>query len=311
TLGANVGRPTGRLETRGVGGVASPCVLAQDGRSVKLGCPPVREEGAMRPIRPLVSLIPTAIMLTALVATAPMVAAATIPAQTGAGRPGVSGNARADWYPQFLFHGQNRVNPNETILGANNVSGLTSFWTFPTPPVSAFAAPVVDRGLLFEGEYAGAVQALDATTGQVVWSYQAAAPVVVASAVANGAVFAGDKNGTLYALDEQTGTLLWTGPVSGDQFFDPDNITVVGGIVYAATLTLSASSGTLSAWSASGCGALTCSPLWTANIGAVEAGPAASDARAFVAAAYGGLYAFSTTGCPTPPCAPLWKGLFS
>jgi len=221
-------------------------------------------------------------------------------------------------YTQFLFHGRDRSNPNESILTSQNVAELSKVWTHPTGSFSPFAAPVLRDGLIFQGEYAccpgpAVVQALDATTGRVVWTFPTPAPVVVASAATSGVVFAGDYDGTLYALDESSGARLWSGPIAGEQFFDPDYVTKANGIVYAATLTAPAGlyPGTLSAWSATGCGAQTCAPLWTAPIGPAEAGPAVAGSTVYVATAGGTLEAFRAFGCGDPTCAPLWTGTFS
>jgi outer membrane protein assembly factor BamB len=176
---------------------------------------------------------------------------------------------------------------------------------------------VVHEGLLFEGEYdccpaPSAIRALDVTTGQVEWTYPTQAPVVAPAAVTNGTVFAGDYDGTLYALDEQTGVLRWEGALPGQQFFDPDFVTVAGGVVYTSTLEEPAGSGpgTLAAWSVAGCGSLTCEPLWTATVPFVQSGAAVAGSSVFVASGDGTLSSFSTRGCLAPPCSPQWTASF-
>jgi outer membrane protein assembly factor BamB len=241
-------------------------------------------------------------------------AAWALPAHSAAGatRAETLGEPGSGDYPQFLFNGRNRVNPHETILSPATAPNLTSFWTLSVGDDGPFAAPVVADSRVFEGEYVGNVQAIDATTGHVDWSYQTAAPVGTASAVSRGLVFAGDKSGTLYAIDQQTGTLRWSGS-AGQQFFDPDTITVSkgGSKVYTSTVALPSPGGALAAWKASGCGASTCSPLWTANTKTLDTNPAvdASSATVFVASAGGYLYAFSASGCGASVCKPLWRGL--
>lgn len=79
--------------------------------------------------------------------------------------------------------------------------------------VTAFAAPAYLNGTIFVGSAGGVVQALDAKTGCVHWTFQANGPVrsgIVA--VENGSGYSllfGDQIGWFYALDAKTGRLLW------------------------------------------------------------------------------------------------------
>jgi hypothetical protein len=229
-------------------------------------------------------------------------AASTIPAPT---------SSRADPYPQFLFEAHDRVNPNEGALDSSNVSALRIRWTHPLG--GPYAAPVVAGGLTFEAGYNGTVEAFSAASGRVLWTYQDSSPIVAAPAVGHSVLFVGDKNGVLSALDIGTGRLLWTGD-AGDQFFDPDNIAVSGGVVYTVTQPVLAGTGigTLSAWGTFGCGAATCRPLWTASLGGpVEAGAAVADGVVFVDSADGYLNAFPAYGCYSRSCKPLWRGVIT
>jgi outer membrane protein assembly factor BamB len=223
---------------------------------------------------------------------------------------GVRATRLADTYPQNLWDGKNRFNPNESQLNPSNVSRLQSAWTFPYPGGEFFPTPVVDHNVLFEGGYAGIVVALNATTGQLLWTFHAAAPVVVTSAVTGNTVFAGDKSGNLYALNAHTGALLWTGLGGGSEFFDPDYITVSGRYVFTTNANNeNFGDGRISAWPTSGCGSATCGPLWTSELGAVDEGPAVADGTVFVASGNDGyLYAFSASGCGSISCTPLWRG---
>jgi polyvinyl alcohol dehydrogenase (cytochrome) len=79
--------------------------------------------------------------------------------------------------------------------------------------VTAFAAPTVINGTVFVGSAGGVVQALEAKTGCLHWTFQANGPVRMAIvAVANGAGYSllfGDQIGWFYSLDAKTGKLLW------------------------------------------------------------------------------------------------------
>jgi polyvinyl alcohol dehydrogenase (cytochrome) len=79
--------------------------------------------------------------------------------------------------------------------------------------VTAFAAPSYLDGTIFVGSAGGVVQALEAKTGCLHWTFQANGPVrsgIVA--VANGAEYSllfGDQIGWFYSLDAKTGRLIW------------------------------------------------------------------------------------------------------
>lgn len=79
--------------------------------------------------------------------------------------------------------------------------------------VTAFAAPTVLNGTVFAGSAGGVVQALEAKTGCLYWTFQAGGPVRSAIvAVANGSGYSllfGDQIGWFYSLDAKTGHLVW------------------------------------------------------------------------------------------------------
>src|SRR5262249_3063345 len=75
----------------------------------------------------------------------------------------------------------------------------------------------------------GQLYALDATTGNVIWQYDA--PLSVGSpAVANGIVYV-QLYTSLYALDAHTGAIIWQQPA----FPSSASPAVVNGIVYIGT----------------------------------------------------------------------------
>jgi polyvinyl alcohol dehydrogenase (cytochrome) len=79
--------------------------------------------------------------------------------------------------------------------------------------VTAFAAPTVVNGTLFVGSARGVVQALDAKTGCVHWTFQANGPVRAAILpVRRGSSYSlvfSDLIGWVYALDGKSGKVLW------------------------------------------------------------------------------------------------------
>ena len=136
--------------------------------------------------------------------------------------------------------------------------------------------------------------------------------MVATPAVSHGVIYVGDYDGTLYALNEHTGALLWSGN-AGNQFFDPDNITVSGSVVFTVTVSpAGAGPAQLSAWNALGCGSVTCGPLWTSVLTSPEApGVAVSRGTVFVVEGNGGVYAYGALGCGTVSCMPKWEGQYA
>jgi outer membrane protein assembly factor BamB len=118
-------------------------------------------------------------------------------------------------------------------------------------------------------------------------------------------VYVGTGAGTVVALDPATGTVLWTVPVGAAVVHPP---ALAGGVLYVPT-----NAGDVVAVDASGCGAATCDPLWTASTGtaAVAAQPAVAgtgaDAVLYAGTAGGDLHAFAAAGCGEAACAPLWS----
>ena len=99
-------------------------------------------------------------------------------------------------------------------LDGSRIGNLKLKWSFGFPgDVIAFAAPTVLRGTLFVGSAGGMVQALDARTGCIHWSYQAAGPVRNPPTVTQDAgrtlLLFTDQVGGVYSLDAATGRQVW------------------------------------------------------------------------------------------------------
>jgi polyvinyl alcohol dehydrogenase (cytochrome) len=101
-----------------------------------------------------------------------------------------------------------------TRLDAAQLGRLELKWAYGFPgDVIAFAAPTVDSGTLFVGSAGGTIQALDARSGCLHWTYAARGPVRSALTITREAgqrvlVFS-DQNGWLYSLDARTGKQRW------------------------------------------------------------------------------------------------------
>ena len=94
--------------------------------------------------------------------------------------------------------------------------------------------PVVAGGVVFIGDQAGFVSALDEATGSPVWAaHDVGAPINGGMSIADGLLLFGDDNGVIHALDATTGAERWTyltgGPVHS-------SAAVVDGVAYFGSL---------------------------------------------------------------------------
>ena len=99
---------------------------------------------------------------------------------------------------------------------------------------------------------------------------------------------------------------LWTGQLSNGAFTTP---AVAGGLVFISSAgNVDNNLGTLYAFRAAGCGAATCSPLWTASVPNTESSPTVSGGMLYIVSNDGRLLAFNANGCGQSTCAPVWTG---
>ena len=132
-----------------------------------------------------------------------------------AGKPPMSAAATGNWTGWSPGSDNTRFQPTaDARLAAAQVPGLTLKWAFGfADDVTAFGAPAIVNGTLFFGSASGAVQALDAATGCIHWTFQADGPVRSTTvAVKQGAKYSlvfGDQIGSVYSLDAKTGHLNW------------------------------------------------------------------------------------------------------
>jgi polyvinyl alcohol dehydrogenase (cytochrome) len=112
------------------------------------------------------------------------------------------------------------ADPGNTRFKTARAAGLTRAdvpklklkWAFGFPGVAtAFASPSVFGGRVFVGSAAGTVYSLNAETGCIHWTFQAAEGVRTAIIIANDgqAAYFGDLQGNMYAVNATTGTLIW------------------------------------------------------------------------------------------------------
>jgi polyvinyl alcohol dehydrogenase (cytochrome) len=136
-------------------------------------------------------------------------------AMCSAGRQLLSGGAVGTWNGWSPSGNNARYqSADQAGFGIGQVPRLKLKWAFGfADDVTAFAEPAVLKGTLFVGSAGGVVQALDAKTGCVYWTFQANGPVRSGIlAVPNGSSYSllfGDQIGWFYSLDAKTGKQLW------------------------------------------------------------------------------------------------------
>ena len=132
--------------------------------------------------------------------------------------------ARGDWTHFRFDPAHHGVNPNETILSPANVANLTVKWRTNIGG-GCFASASVVNGKLYTadtGSANGKLHALDAATGQELWTFPSDAlpgdHAWTSPPAANGVVYFGVNRPipVVYAVNATTGQEIWhhTGPVA-------------------------------------------------------------------------------------------------
>ena len=214
----------------------------------------------------------------------------------------------ADW-THFRFDPAHLgVNPNETILSPANVANLTVKWRTNIGGGCFASASVVDGKLYTAdtGSANGKLHALDATTGQELWTFPSDAlpgdHAWTSPPVANGVVYFGVNRfvPVVYAVNATSGQEIWhhTGPVANivsSPALESDRLYVVftDGTIRA----LDATNGQV---------------IWSVNHpGAALSSPAVADGRLYIATDNRGLLALdANTGSQlwlAPMPGPQWS----
>ena len=101
-----------------------------------------------------------------------------------------------------------------------------------TPPETRISSsPAVADGVVYIGSQDHLLYALDAGTGEKLWSYQTGKIVLSSPSVANGMIFIGSHHGALLALDARTGSKRWSFTTGGAIDSSPliaDEVVYVG-----------------------------------------------------------------------------------
>lgn len=71
-------------------------------------------------------------------------------------------------------------------------------------------SPTIRNGVMYFGTWDGRVRALNAETGEHLWTFKIDQSVRSTPAVVDGTVYIGANDCTLYALDAETGEKVWS-----------------------------------------------------------------------------------------------------
>jgi outer membrane protein assembly factor BamB len=216
--------------------------------------------------------------------------------------------ARGDWTHFRFDPAHHGVNPNETILSPSNVANLTVRWRTNIGG-GCFASASVVAGKLYTadtGSANGKLHALDASTGQQLWTFPPDAlpgdHAWTTPAVKNGVVYFGVNRlvPVVYAVNATTGQEIWehTGPVANIV----SSPALESGRVYVAF-----TDGTIRALDASNG-----QPIWSVNHpGGAFSSPAVANGRLYIAIHNRGLLSLdANTGSQlwlAPMPGPQWS----
>lgn len=140
------------------------------------------------------------------------------------------------------------------IITSENVTNLAAAWTFEIGgPTSS--TPVIANGVAYVGSYDGNLYAIDAFTGEPIWTYATGADVMEpnlqvplgmagSAHVADGVVYLGDSAAVLHAVDAATGEVIWTTKVDDQAAASIWSSPVVwNGIVYTGVASIAKEAG--------------------------------------------------------------------
>jgi polyvinyl alcohol dehydrogenase (cytochrome) len=136
---------------------------------------------------------------------------ANVEARTGfcAAFPRLSGSIGWNGWGVDLVNSRFQPDPG---LSAAQVAGLKLKWAFGFPKdTSTFGQPAIAGSRMFLGSGDGSVYSLDALTGCIFWTYQAASTVRTAISIDTSlaSIYFGDIQANVYSLDAMTGELRW------------------------------------------------------------------------------------------------------
>jgi outer membrane protein assembly factor BamB len=189
-------------------------------------------------------------------------------------------------WPQFLYDpARSGCNPYESVLSVDTVGSLTTKWQYQSGANGVVSSPVVANGVLYFGSspdpFSGGLNAIEASTGKLLWDYGLGAPGTSPAAVANGIIYVGGSLG-VFALTP-AGAPVWIFSTAPYQVRAAP--AVVNGVVYVL-----AAGKTMYALNAS-----TGAQIWSTSISNLGSdgysAPAVADGMVYVGSPDSNLYA--------------------
>lgn len=173
--------------------------------------------------------------------------------------------------------------------GPDPTHGVQERWRFETGTQDSSSAAVVD-GVVYVGDIAGDVHALDAATGTKQWGFATGEAVMMSPTVVGGVVYVVNYIGIVYALDVVTGTERWRFATSA---YSPASPAVVDGKVFVGvTKSLTGDDGTtVVEGTLFALDAATGTERWQFTTDDDLGDPAVADGLVYVSSDHGNLYA--------------------
>jgi quinohemoprotein ethanol dehydrogenase len=131
-----------------------------------------------------------------------------------------AGPASADDWPNFGRDGSEQHYSPLADISGQNIDKLRLAWHFDLEPGFTVSTPVAAEGKLFTTTGHSRIRALDATSGKLLWEYDARTREIASSSLHmswgnkglaywNGRVFIATTDGRVIALDAGTGKPVW------------------------------------------------------------------------------------------------------
>src|SRR6476659_2300341 len=175
-----------------------------------------------------------AVMVAALVAATSVLLAAC-----GGGSSGDPVSFKGSGYPNVDLANTRQASG---AIKAANVNELQVAWTAPIKGQSSFgsyaSSPIISKGVIYSQDLASNVQAIEESSGDVLWTKSYEAPSLGPNGVVvqEGKVF-GATGTAVFALDQETGKQLWTTTLARNEVEGIDIAPGYNdGIVYASTV---------------------------------------------------------------------------
>jgi glucose dehydrogenase len=121
---------------------------------------------------------------------------------------------------------------NGHVFALDPQSGTTS-WVTTLPFAFSLSAPAVSDGILVVGAGSSDVYALDAVTGQRLWTFETDFGVFSSPTILNGVVYVGSNDDNLYALSLVSGELVWKRALG--YAVSVESPAIADGVVYEST----------------------------------------------------------------------------